>query len=171
MVRLLLALQLAVAPLPASPAPGPSLLPSGTPAPELGLERAVGGKVHLSSLEGRVVLVDFWATWCPPCRAELPWLVKLARRYEDRGLVLIAVNQDEPSAQRALVAEFAPTVPGLLPRVAFGTAPATAAWRVDGMPTLYLVDAQGRIVAGHEGLTTEADVERAVVQALRATGP
>jgi thiol-disulfide isomerase/thioredoxin len=170
MAPLLLALALSTAPLPAD-ADAPRLLASGAVAPELGLERAQGGKLTLASLKGRVVLVDFWATWCPPCRAELPFLVKLAQRFQDRGLVLVAVNQDDAPAQKALVAEFAPSVPGLLPRVVYGTPATTTAWHIDGLPTLYLVDPKGRVFAASEGFTSEEDVERAVTQALQALQP
>ncbi len=149
-------------------APPSSRLPAGSTTPELALERLAGGRVSVASLRGRVVLVDFWASWCPPCKLELPWLVKLAQRYQDRGLVLVAVNQDSGEDQRVLAAGFAMTVPGLAPLVALGTPPVTAAWQVDGLPTLYLLDREGRVVTGHEGLLTEAEVTRAVEQALRA---
>lgn len=145
----------------------PPLLPVGTTAPDFTVERASGGKLSLSSLRGRVVLVDFWATWCPPCRAELPWLVKLAKKYEAQGLWLVAVNEDAPAEQRALVTEFAPSVPGILSWAVYGSPALKDAWRVDGMPSLYLLDREGKIVAAHEGVLTEAAVTRAVEQALR----
>ena len=148
-------------------AEGPKLLSPGVAAPALVLERVSGGKLSLADLRGRVVLVDFWATWCPPCRAELPWLVKLAQRHANEGLWFIAVNQDSASEQRALVSEFAPTVPGLSTWTAYGTEAATKAWQVDGLPTLYLIDREGRVIAGHEGRMTEETVTRAVEQALR----
>ncbi|MFZ5442490.1 MAG: TlpA family protein disulfide reductase [Myxococcota bacterium] len=146
----------------------PVLLPPGSAAPDFSLERASGGKLSLSNLRGRVVLVDFWATWCPPCRAELPWLVKLAKKYEAQGLWLVAVNQDRADEQRALYAGFAPEVPGLSTWAVFGTDAVKDAWKVDGMPTLYLLDRSGRVVAAHEGRLTEAQVTQAVEQALRA---
>ena len=145
----------------------PKLLAPGIAAPPLVVERAAGGKLSLADLRGRVVLIDFWATWCPPCRAELPWLVKLAQRHANEGLWFIAVNQDDVAQQRALVGEFAPTVPGLQTWTAYGTDTVTKAWQVDGLPTLYLVDREGRIVAGHEGRLTEEAVTRALEQALR----
>jgi thiol-disulfide isomerase/thioredoxin len=147
--------------------PTPKLLPVGVAAPPLVLERVAGGTLSLADLRGRVVLVDFWATWCPPCRAELPWLVKLAKRYAGEGLWLVAVNQDHAAEQRALVSSFAPTVPGLQAWTVYGTDAATSAWHVDGLPTLYLVDRAGRIVVGHEGRLTEEAVTRAVESALR----
>lgn len=167
MTRLLaLALALTLA-LPAL-AEGPALLPPGSQAPALSLERVGGGKLSLADLRGRVVLVDFWATWCPPCRAELPWLVKLAKKYEAQGVWLVAVNQDRADEQRALYAEFAPEVPGLSTWAVYGTDAVKEAWKVDGMPTLYLVDRTGRVVAGHEGRLTEEQVTRALEQALRS---
>jgi thiol-disulfide isomerase/thioredoxin len=147
--------------------PAPKLLPVGAAAPPLVLERVEGGTLSLADLRGRVVLVDFWATWCPPCRAELPWLVRLAKRHAAEGLWLVAVNQDDAAQQRALVAEFAPTVPGLQAWAAYGSEALKQAWQVDGLPTLYLVDREGRVVAAHEGLLTEEAVTRAVESALR----
>ena len=64
----------------------------------------MGGKLQLSSLRGRVVVLDFWATWCPPCRAELPWLLRLAQRGQSRGVYFVAMNQDEVD-QRSLAAQ------------------------------------------------------------------
>jgi len=154
---------LAVAPATAG---APFHLAEGAPAPALDAERLVGGTVSLPQLKGRWVLLDFWATWCPPCRDELPWLKKLAAKYEPRGLVFLALNQDE-DRQRALAAEFAQAVPGLERHVVLGTPEMKARWHVDGLPTLYVIDPQGRVYASAEGRLSEADVDALLARALK----
>lgn len=147
----------------APPAPH---LGRGTMAPDFAVERFVGGSLQRSSLKGRVVVLDFWATWCPPCRAELPWLLKLAQREQDRGLAFVAMNQDETD-QRALVAEFAAELPGIERFITFGNPSLGSAFHVDGLPTLYIIDRQGRVFASAEGRLTEASVKAVVEQALQ----
>jgi thiol-disulfide isomerase/thioredoxin len=145
--------------------PGPHLA-HGTPAPDFDVERLVGGRLRLSALRGRVVLLDFWATWCPPCRAELPWLMKLARRYEARGLAFVAMNQDE-DGQRLLAARFASELSGIERFITLGGPAVGAPFRVDGLPTLYLIDRQGKVFASAEGRLTEEAVTAVIEQALR----
>jgi thiol-disulfide isomerase/thioredoxin len=159
---LLLTLDAAAA---AAQAPPPHLAP-GEPAPDVRVERLVGGALQLSALRGKVVVLDFWATWCPPCRAELPWLLRLARRYEPRGVVLVAMNQDE-GPQRELAAQFAEELPGISRFTTLGGPAVGVPFRVDGLPTMYVLDRQGRVFASAEGRLTEAQVVAVVEQALR----
>jgi peroxiredoxin len=72
-----------------------SALDAGTRLPEIGLTDLSGKKVDLASLKGKVVIVDFWASWCAPCAEELPQLEKLHKKYKDRGLVVVGVSVDE----------------------------------------------------------------------------
>ncbi|HVG58695.1 MAG TPA: redoxin domain-containing protein, partial [Hyalangium sp.] len=65
------------------------LVPDGAAPPSFQMERYGGGKLALSDLRGKVVMLDFWATWCPPCQEEMPSLVKLAKEYESQGLVFV----------------------------------------------------------------------------------
>jgi thiol-disulfide isomerase/thioredoxin len=141
-------------------------LARGEPAPDFRVERLQGGQLQLSALRGKVVVLDFWATWCPPCRAELPWLLRLAHRYEDRGLFLVAMNQDE-GPQRLLAAQFAQELPGIERYITFGGPAVGVPYRVDGLPTMYVLDRQGRVFASAEGRLTEAEVDAAVQRALR----
>jgi len=150
----------------AATAAPPPHLPRGEPAPDFKVERLVGGELTLASLRGRVVIIDFWATWCPPCRAELPWLLKLARRYESRGVVFVAMNQDD-GPQRALATEFASELPGIDRFITLGGPSLAGPYRVDGLPTMYVIDAQGRVFASAEGRLTEEAVVGVLEQALK----
>lgn len=142
------------------------LLEQGQVAPDFTLQRFAGGTVQLSALRGQVVMVDFWATWCPPCRAEMPWLVQVAREYEARGVVFIASSQDEPDEQQDEVAAFTREVPGLERFAAFGTPRVGRAWLIESLPTLYVIDRAGRIYAAKSGMADERDVRRTLDHAL-----
>ena len=149
----------------AGAAPPPPHLVAGTQAPDFTVERLVGGTLQLSSLRGRVVVIDFWATWCPPCRAELPWLLRLAQRNESKGVVFVAMNQDD-GPQRALATQFATELSGIDRFITFGGPQVGAPFHVDGLPTLYVIDRQGRVFASAEGRLTEAAVAGVIERAL-----
>lgn len=88
---------------------------AGFTAPDFALELLDGETVTLSELQGQVVVINLWATWCPPCRAEMPALERVWNEYRDEGLVILAVNQREaPSRVRAFVEESGLTFPVLL---------------------------------------------------------
>jgi len=106
------------------------------------------GKVSLESLRGRVVVVDFWASWCGPCRQSFPWLASLHERLASKGLTIVAVNLDkERSAAMGFLADYpAPFT------VAFDPEGHTAeAYKVKGMPSTYVVSTDGRILYSHIG--------------------
>jgi thiol-disulfide isomerase/thioredoxin len=105
----------------------------------------IDGEPHaLSDYRGRVVMLNFWATWCPPCRREMPSMQRLYAKYRDRGLVVVAVNQWE---DEELVSEFirhlslAPAFPILLDR----ENRVAETYGVQGLPTTYLLDRDGNI--------------------------
>jgi thiol-disulfide isomerase/thioredoxin len=141
-------------------------LPDGSPAPDFTVERFEGGSVTLSALKGHVVLVDFWATWCPPCREEMPYLVKLAKQYEAQGVRLVAVSNDDLDEQREAVGRFVERLPELKPYAVFGTPQLGADYLVRVLPTLYVIDRQGHIVASGTGQASEAQIERWIEKAL-----
>lgn len=146
------------APRPAAPAR--SVLPTkGAPVPAFELQRLLGGTVTLASLRGKVVVIDFWATWCPPCRAEMPWLVAMAERLEASGVAFVAISEDDPPGQVPNVTRFAQQVPGLERFAVLGDPAIEAQYGVTSLPTLFVVDRQGRLVAKLVG----AGDERAVV--------
>ena len=142
-------------------------LPDDTVAPDFTLERLGGEPVTLSQLKGNVVLVDFWATWCPPCREEMPYLVALTKKYEAKGVKLIAVSNDDLSEQRDAVGRYVTeTMPELRSYAAFGTPAVSERYLVRALPTLYVLDRNGAIVASQTGQASEAQLERWIEAAL-----
>jgi cytochrome c biogenesis protein CcmG/thiol:disulfide interchange protein DsbE len=130
----------------------------------LGPGKAEGGSLSLSELRGSAVLLDFWATWCGPCRAEAPIVDQVSRRWHDRGVVVVGVNTDQPDQgdpkQWALAH-------GLTyPIVHDSTGEASRAFAVDSLPTLVVVSRTGKITAVRTGMTDDAELERLIRQAL-----
>ena len=106
------------------------------------------GHLSLASLRGKVVLVDFWASWCGPCRQSFPWLSAISTRYVDRGLVVVGVNLDKDRAKAdEFLRLFTPPFP-----VAFDSAGKSAeAFNVTVMPSSFLVDRDGHVAYVHPG--------------------
>ncbi len=135
----------------ATPAPPPDPLstllvqsfPEPIPAPALSLNGADGRPLRLEDFRGRVVLLNFWATWCVPCRQEMPAMERLYRKYSEQGLAVVAVNFRESEAKiQAFVNELPLTVPvGMDPEGA-----AAQAFGVRGLPVTYLLARDGRIL-------------------------
>jgi len=119
---------------------------SGAPAvaPDFAIPDLAGQAVRLSAYRGQVVLVNVWATWCPPCREEMPSMERLHQRLKDRGFVLLAVSQDEggPEVVKRFVDQMKVTFPVLLdPQGEVGRK-----YGVWGFPESFLLDREGRIV-------------------------
>jgi thiol-disulfide isomerase/thioredoxin len=111
------------------------------PAPRLDLPMLTGGRLSPDMLDGRVVLLNFWASWCPPCRTEMPELDSLRASIGDTGFVFVAVNEDEDTAAaRAFIDEFGLTIP-----VALGRGTLRSRVHYPGLPYTVLVDRAGRI--------------------------
>lgn len=143
--------------------PGPR--PVIFPAPDFTLPALSGGTLRLSDLRGKVVLLNFWATWCVPCRTEMPAIETLYQRYKDQGLEVLAVNLDVLSTAgvEAFVKEVGVTFPIILDP-SWGTA---RAYRVFGLPTTYLIDRAGNVVVREVGERDWTDGEsRLAVEGL-----
>jgi thiol-disulfide isomerase/thioredoxin len=125
----------------------------------------------LPDTSGRVVLVDFWASWCAPCKASFPAYTRLQAAYADRGLAVIAVSVDEsPDAFAAFVAKMKP---GFV-TVHDAGQKLVGAVRVPTMPTSYLVDRSGKVRfvhAGFHGDQTERELRREIVTLLAEKAP
>jgi thiol-disulfide isomerase/thioredoxin len=144
--------------------------PSGVQAPNVGFQRFGGGAVSLASLRGKVVLVDFWGTFCPPCVEEMPVLVKLAHEYEPRGLVFVAPSLDDPDRAVVEVGAFIDRqVPGLAPYAAFGNDASANAFGVHLLPTMVVIDRTGKVVATYLGSAPERAWRERIEAALRGS--
>lgn len=133
------------------------------PAPDFTLPLIDGGQLHLSSYRGKVVLLDFWATWCVPCREEIPHFVELQQRYGGAGLQIIGVSMDDSTDPvRTFYQQFHMNYP-----VVMGTADVGAAYGgVLGLPIAFLIDREGRIYAKHIGATDAAVFEKDITSLL-----
>jgi thiol-disulfide isomerase/thioredoxin len=141
----------------------------GDQAPALVLPAADGAPMVLADLRGRVVVVDFWASWCAPCRQALPALDALARRYRTRALDVLAVNVDRRRPQAtAFLAAYVPD-PAL--RVLFDPKRTVMArYRPEGMPSIYVIDQEGRIAwRASGGDRVAAELEATVLRLLAAS--
>lgn len=103
---------------------------------------------ELSDLKGQVVYVDFWASWCKPCRNSFPWMNAIQQKYADQGLQIITVNLD---SERHLADEFLQKIPTQLPIVFDPEGKIASAYQIVGMPSSYLIDRAGKIRFSHTG--------------------
>ncbi len=123
----------------------------GQPAPELSLSDSSGATTTLTGLRGRVVYLDFWASWCGPCKESLPFMNQLQAKYADKGLTILAVNLDEQRVQaNALLKAIDPSFIVLFDPE--GVSP--QAFSPPTMPTSYLIDRVGVVHAMHRGFKT-----------------
>ena len=142
-----------------------ALLAPGQPAPQLTLPGPGGQVVSLSSLKGHPVLVDFWASWCPPCRTSIPALDAIYREFHGRGLEVLAINVDENRKDAdGFLSGHAYQMPLIFDSA--GQSPRTAG--VYGMPTSFLVDRAGMIRFVHRGYSDKVleSYKREVLQLL-----
>jgi cytochrome c biogenesis protein CcmG/thiol:disulfide interchange protein DsbE len=146
---------------------GPQL--RAEPAPDWKLQDLDGKTVKLSDYKGKVVILDFWATWCPPCRAEIPHFIELQKQYGAQGLVIIGMSLDEGGAK--VVSDFAKAKEINYP-VVIGTQDiATAYGGIEAIPTTFIIDAKGNIVNKYIGLTDKDVFEGEIKKLLPATPP
>jgi thiol-disulfide isomerase/thioredoxin len=123
------------------------------------------GDVSLASLRGKAVLVDFWASWCGPCRQSFPWMNDLQKRYGGKGLAIVAVNLDK---DRELATNFLADVPASF-TIAFDASGKTAeSYRVKAMPTTFLVSPDGKLLLTHTGFDARhaSEFEAQIAEAL-----
>jgi peroxiredoxin len=135
-----------------------------TPAPDFTVPGLTGGPLRLADFRGRVVLLNFWATWCPPCREEMPSMERLYQRYRERGFTILALSVDRNvAAIPGFVDGFRLTFPiGLDPDGAVAKA-----YRMRALPTTIVIDRAGQVVAGAAGARDwDSPAAHAVVEAL-----
>jgi thiol-disulfide isomerase/thioredoxin len=140
-------------------------LKPGTLFPDFNEKDLSGQQISVSQLKGKVVLIDFWATWCPPCRAELPNVIAIYQKYHAQGLEIIGVTLDDESARvEAFTKNAGMDWPEYFDGLAWDNKLVTK-YGVDSIPMTYLVDKQGEIIGS---ALRGKDLENAVVQALAA---
>jgi thiol-disulfide isomerase/thioredoxin len=135
----------------------PVLVVSQTRAPALTLRDVNGGTFRLSDHKGKVVLINFWATWCPPCRAEIPDLVKKQREYRSQGLKIVGITYppEKLSAVRKFVARMKINYP-----VALGTEKTKRLFTSsETLPITVIIDRQGNVVDIVEGILLPEEFE------------
>jgi len=137
-------------------------------APDFALQDATGHTVKLSDYRGKVVLLDFWATWCGPCKIEIPWFQEFERQNKDKGFAVIGVAMDDEGWD--VVKPFAQQR-GINYRLVMGDdSVAQRFGGVDALPTTFLIDREGRIAAVHVGLAGRRDFEDGIQELLQAAG-
>jgi thiol-disulfide isomerase/thioredoxin len=141
-------------------------LEKGAPAPQFELQ-GLDGAVKLAKLQGKVVYVDFWASWCGPCRQSFPWMNEMQAKYGARGLQIVGVNVDANSADAR---QFLAATPA---RFTIGFDPQGATPRsygIKGMPSSVLIGPDGKVLLEHSGFreADRAELENKIQSALGA---
>ena len=145
----------------------PDVLPRHSVAPLFTVSRLDQPPLTLASLHGKVVVVNFWATWCPPCREELPYLVSTVKDYEPRGVTLVAISNDDRPGQREAVRAFLEAFPDLRPYAALGEPEIGASYEVKALPSVYVIDREGHVSASFQGQASESQLRRWIDAALK----
>jgi thiol-disulfide isomerase/thioredoxin len=123
-----------------------------------------GRSVSFSDFRGKVVILDFWATWCVSCRVEIPHFVELQKQYGAKGLAVIGVSLDEQGLD--VVKKFVKRLAVNYPIVIGNEKVAEAYGGIDAIPTTFVIDRQGRIVGRHIGYNDKATFEKEVQSLL-----
>jgi cytochrome c biogenesis protein CcmG/thiol:disulfide interchange protein DsbE len=148
----------------------------GKPAPAFTLQDLNGHKVSLSSYRGKALLINFWATWCAPCKIETPWIVELRNRYASQGFEVLGISTEGEDLKpddavgwakdKAAISKFVQQEKVTYPMLLDGDSISTPYGGLDDLPTSFFVNRKGIVVAAQLGLTSEADIESNIHKAL-----
>ena len=133
-------------------------------APDFSLKDSSGKTVKLSEYRGKVVLLNFWATWCGPCKIEIPWFIDFQQQYKDRDLVVLGISMDEDgwTSVKPYVEQ-----KKINYRVAIGTEELSTLYGgVDALPTTFMIDRAGRIASTHLGLVSKSEYQTEIQDLL-----
>jgi thiol-disulfide isomerase/thioredoxin len=147
----------------------------GKPAPGFVLEDLSGKRVSLASYRGKAVLVNFWATWCAPCRIETPWLVELRNQYAGQGFEILGVSTDDIdrdnakqlNSEKKEIADFVARMHMSYPVLIEGDKLDQPYGGLDVLPESFFVNRNGTVVAAEAGLTSKDEIESNIRKALQ----
>ena len=150
----------------------------GKMAPNFTLPDTKGQKVSLADYKGKAVVLDFWATWCAPCKIEIPWLEQFNNQYAGQGLQIIGVSEDdldldnkaELASEKQQIAEKAADLKINYPVLYDDADVSTPYGGVDGLPTTFFIDRSGKVVASTVGLAPREQIEADIKKALSSGG-
>lgn len=146
----------------------PAAIRESASAPDFELKDLRGATLRLSDLRGKVVVLNFWATWCPPCRHEIPWFVDLQKKYGSQGLQIVGISMD--SGSPAEVERFAKRM-GINYPLAMGDSALAARYGgVSALPSTFYIGRDGTVVRFVPGLVAKEEIERIVTAALAHPG-
>jgi peroxiredoxin len=150
----------------------------GQMAPTFTLKDTSGHKVSLSDYKGKAVIVDFWATWCAPCKVEIPWLEQFHNQYASQGLEILGVSEDDLdldnkaklAQQKQDIATKATQMKINYPVLIDDASVSTPYGGIDGLPTTFFIDRSGKVVASTVGLASRDEIEADIKKALSSGG-
>jgi peroxiredoxin len=133
-------------------------------APDFTLRDAKGQPLTLSAYRGKVVLLDFWATWCGGCKVEIPWYVEFDKKYRDQGLAVIGVSMDKEGMKvvKPFLAQKNMEYP-----VVIGNDALAKKYNLTAMPLTLLIDREGRIAVSHAGIVDKDNFESNIKELLK----
>ncbi len=151
----------------------------GKPAPAFTLQDLSGNKVSLSSYKGKALLINFWATWCGPCKLETPWIVELRNQYAPQGFEVLGIDSENDNLaaddtaglakDKAAVADFVRLEHMSYPVLLDGDSLTKPYGDFDAMPASFYVDRNGKVIAAQMGISSKDDMEAKIRTALGAT--
>ena len=138
-------------------------------APDFTLRDMNGASVRLSDFRGKAVVLNFWATWCPPCRREIPWFIEMQKKYGPQGLQVVGVSMDDGG--RDAVDAFVKRTGINYPVLRGDDHAASLYGGADVLPTTYYISRDGRVISSVQGLISEREVENNIKEALGNSAP